>query len=347
VFGWALAAWLLFGVAFVTVAGWRPRLLTAQRPEHARRIELALVGLQSLAALVLGSLSDGALAGMLLVVVAGELPWLGTRPRYLGAWLGLQSALFFASGWARHGAGGAIMATLGWVGFQLFAAGAAWFAQREAAARTELTRVHAELLAAQALLADSTRTAERLRISRELHDSLGHHLAALSLQLEVARNTAQGNLAVLRAQDIAREMLSSTREVVSTLRERSALDLRRAIELMLAGVPQLNVELAFPEPLASIDPQSAHALLRCVQEALTNAVRHAQAQRVWVELSLTADSLRLVVKDDGRGARGQPAGNGLCGIRERLQDLGGALELRSPAEGGFQLDARLPRSAAP
>jgi signal transduction histidine kinase len=343
----AVAAWLAFGVAFAVLV-LAPGSQPAGRALDSRRVRVVLA-VQVLAALVLELMLHAPFAGMLLVVIAGELG-LVARARTCGLWIGAQSTLFFfALGrWYPYAEAAFHVAT--WLGFQLFAAGTGLLAQREAAARTELARLHAELLGTQALLADSARNAERLHISRELHDSLGHHLMALSLQLEVARNTASGNEAVLRAQEITREMLAGVRDVVGTLRSDATFDLSRALGLLLGGVTGLNVHLSLSPALERLDSARAHALFRSVQEAVTNTLRHAYAENLWIELQVTATALLLVVRDDGQGARDgttTPEGHGLIGIRERIEALAGQVVTRSAPGGGFSLEVSLPYRGAP
>ncbi|MEY2934113.1 MAG: two-component system, sensor protein [Pseudomonadota bacterium] len=343
----AVPAWLAFGVAFAVLA-LVPASHPAGRALDSRLVRVVLT-VQALGALVLELTVRAPFAGMLLVVIAGELG-LVARARTTGLWIGVQSTLFFfALGrWQPYAATAVDVAS--WVAFQLFAAGAGLLAQREAAARAELARVHAELLGTQALLADSARNAERLHISRELHDSLGHHLMALSLQLEVARNTASGNEAVLRAQEITREMLAGVRDVVSTLRSDATFDLSRALGLLLDGVTGLNVHLSLAPALERLDSARAHALFRSVQEAVTNTLRHAQAKALWIEVEVTATLLRLVVRDDGKGAPDgatTPGGHGLIGIRERIEALAGQVLTRSEPGGGFWLEVSLPYRGAP
>jgi signal transduction histidine kinase len=338
--GWlAPFGWLVFGLGF-TAAAWPGS--GAPRAERKPATLTLLLALQSAAAVGLAALGQGAYSGMLLVVVAGELPLMGA-PAF-GIWIAVQSLLYgLALGRWRSGPEAALEAA-SWLGFQLFAAGAALFAEREARARADLARVHAELCGTQALLADSARSAERLFISRELHDSLGHHLTALSLQLELLRHGVPDNDAAQRAREIARDMLISVRDVVSTLRIDTTLDLRRALTLLLDGLPGSNVSLALAPELEHIDSQSAHVVFRCVQEALTNSVRHGRAQRIWVTARIEAGMLHVSVRDDGRtpsGRHGAGGGHGLCGIRERLQALGGELETHGEAA-GFRLEARLP-----
>jgi signal transduction histidine kinase len=242
-----------------------------------------------------------------------------------------------------NGARPALLAGSGYVGFQLFALGAAWLARREADARAELARVNAALTATQSLLAGSSRAAERLRISRELHDALGHHLTALSLQLEVARNTAPDNPAVRTAQDIARTMLGEVRAGVSALRSDQPIDLRTALTALAAGVPGLSVHLSVTDELcAAVDAPTALALFRCAQEALTNAARHARAKNLWIDITVVDGRARLSVRDDGRGAQSLTHGNGLRGLVERLREVGGIVDVESAPGQGVRLTASVP-----
>ncbi len=200
-----------FGVAFALATAERSRL----------RARVGALAAQSAAALVIAGLGDSGFEGALLCVVAGEAPLL-VGPRVALGWLIAQTAGLlgvFLAAWGNLRA--ACLTTAAYAGFQLFAFGAARLAASESRARQELARIHAELLATQELFADSTRTAERLRIARELHDALGHHLAALSLQLELARNVAEGRARepVLHAHALTKQLLGELRTVVGAMRE--------------------------------------------------------------------------------------------------------------------------------
>ena len=92
------------------------------------------------------------------------------------------------------------------------------------------------------------------------------------------------------------------------------------------------------------DPAQAHAVFRCVQEAITNTVRHAAAQNVWVDLARDGGRIQVSVRDDGRGAATPTPGNGITGMRERFEDAGGGLEIASRPGQGFELRAWLPAS---
>lgn len=199
--------------------------------------------------------------------------------------------------------------------------------------RLELGRVNAELKATQALQADSVRLAERLSISRELHDALGHQLAALSINLQLASRLAEGEAAqpVREAHLIARTLLSDVREVVGAMRHGTSIDLRRALETLAAGIKSPRVHVEAPDELSEADPLQAHTLFRCAQEIVTNAVRHSGARNVWLRLASDRVGLVLEARDDGRGADGLRPGNGLRGMRERVEESGGELKVETRA----------------
>jgi signal transduction histidine kinase len=237
-----------------------------------------------------------------------------------------------------------IAAGLAYLGFQVFALYTASLTDRERRAREDLARVNAELVATRELLAESSRLAERVRISRELHDLLGHHLTALSLNLEVASHRTEGEAHehVEQARSMARLLLSDVREAVREIREDGSVDLAGPLRSLVAGVPRPRVHLSTPEPLVCDDPERAHAVLRCVQEMLTNSVRHSGAENLWIDIQRQDGELVVQARDDGRGAREILPGRGLTGMRERLERMHGKLRLDTAAGAGFTVEARLP-----
>jgi len=230
------------------------------------------------------------------------------------------------------------------LGGEIFGFGAGRLAASERRAREELTRVHAELQATQGLLAESVRDAERDRISRDLHDTLGHHLTALSVNLEVAGHLAEGKAAehVGQARAVAKRLLADVREVVGALRDDRAIDLAGALATVIAGVPQPRIHLTLPADLRIADAALAHAVFGCVQEVVTNAVRHAEARNLWIEVRRGPGGLTVEARDDGRGAPGYVPGHGLTGMGERLRALGGNLVVATHPGRGFEVRATLP-----
>jgi signal transduction histidine kinase len=328
------AAYAAFAVGFALAAG-------IQRLPARTRIA-ALVA-QSVAALVVWALGHSGFEGALLCVVAGEAPLVvGAGPALV--WVVAQTMALFAVRLEASGkVAGVYLSTAAYGGFQLFAFGASRLAAREAAARQELSRMHAELLATQELFADSTRTAERLRIARELHDALGHHMTALSLQLEVARNVAEGRAKepVDRAHALTKELLGELRTVVGAMREDQPIDLPFALRTLVGGIPRPRVHLEVPADLR-VEPAVAHAIFRCVQEALTNAVKHAEADNVYLAIEEREGTISILAEDDGHGAAALKSGHGLTGLRERIEGMGGHVEVEGRPGTGFSLRALVP-----
>jgi signal transduction histidine kinase len=89
-------------------------------------------------------------------------------------------------------------------------------------------------------------------------------------------------------------------------------------------------------------PSHAEAIFHCVQEAVTNAVRHADAHNVWVELVIGAEGVEVRARDDGRGTEAISPGHGLAGMQERLEQIGGRLQLQSEPDRGFFVRAWVP-----
>ncbi len=233
---------------------------------------------------------------------------------------------------------------LSFSGWQIFAFLIGLIAASEASARRELARMNAELLATRDLLAESTRMAERRSLSRELHDSLGHHLTVLSVNLQLAARQADGKLKDLMESTltISRLLLAEVRDVVRATREPAPLNLSQALRTLGSGIEEPRVRFEIPEKLELGDPAAAHGLFRCAQEAITNSVRHSGARDVWIRLGEEARRLILRVEDNGRGADRLVFGNGLRGMRERIEALGGHIEVRSGKGRGLVVEATLP-----
>lgn len=210
---------------------------------------------------------------------------------------------------------------------------------REKQMRLDLARAHVDLQAAAVLLGESTRTAERLRISRELHDLIGHQLTVLTLNLEAARHVegAEARGHVDRADQVARGLLRDVRASVGEMRSRPT-DLRRALADMVEGIPGLEVEISVDTELVLGEEQRI-AFIRLAQETVTNTIRHAEATRLRIDLATVADEAVLRARDDGVGARAPELGNGLRGLRERFQALGG--ELTIDGRDGFSITGRM------
>lgn len=325
----------------VAAAAWLAAFAALARSATPARSLPLLLGTQSAASLALVAMG-GTRAAALLVPVAAQAGFL-LPPRRALAFAAAQTVLLAGVLGALSPLRPTLSASLAMAAFQAFALGASHLARSEREARLELARVNAELLATRELVAEGTRLGERLRISRDLHDTLGHHLTALSLSLEVASHVTEGKAAehVGQARALARLLLAEVRDVVGRMREEGGIDLRRALTALASGVPEPAVHLALPDDLHVREPEQAHAVLRCVQEVVTNAVRHAEARNLWIEVVQGPDGLEVKARDDGRGSARFAPGLGLTGMRERIEEAGGRLEIATEPGRGFSLHAVL------
>jgi signal transduction histidine kinase len=211
-------------------------------------------------------------------------------------------------------------------------------------------------------LLEHTARGERARIARELHDVVAHHISMIAVQAETARLTVPGMPAagaqrLSEIGDTARAGLTEMRRLLGVLREDTSdvaelhpqPGLQQLNELLdeardMSGAATRLIVAGAPVPL---DPGVELAAYRIVQEALTNARRHAAGAAVDVELHYTADALRLRIRDNGPGLPSSApiGGHGLTGMRERAVAVGGRLRT-GDAVGGFLVEATLPVATA-
>ncbi len=281
-----------------------------------------------------------------IVIIAWQAAMATTRARALG-WIAVQTLAVIAT------LAQALNPDLCWIigksfALQLLVVFAAQALRREAETSHALAQTNRELRSAQAIIANTVRDAERLRISRELHDAWGHELTALGLQLEIASHVTgpgRANDHVMQAKGLASALLAKVRDVVATLRDADRCDLKDALEALAHSVPAPAIHVDF-ESGVRVSPDQAHALMRCAQEAVTNAVRHAQADNLWLQVTADGDGVRLVARNDGKARPAASApGSGLLGMRERLEHLGGKLAVRTGGDSGFTVEAWLPSGA--
>ena len=229
-------------------------------------------------------------------------------------------------------------------GFQAFALLVGHYASNAERTRDRLALVNADLLATRALLADSARDAERLRMARELHDVAGHKLTAIHLNLRALASEPgfSQRQEIQLAQKLSSELLSDIRNVVQALRDSRGLDLETALRALAAPLPKLRMDLRIDKGVQVTDPAQAETLLRLVQESLTNAARHAGASRLSVAISRDAEEVVLRIEDDGVIKGVLREGNGMAGMRERVEASQGRFKVDATANGGLRLEARLP-----
>ncbi|MFI5841582.1 sensor histidine kinase [Catenuloplanes sp. NPDC051500] len=214
----------------------------------------------------------------------------------------------------------------------------------------ELTQAHQELRGYAERAHELAVAEERVRMARELHDSVGHHLTVVKVGLENAerwrdREPDAAWQDVRQAKTLTGDALQEIRRVVRALRP-PQLEGRRGSEALreLARTfdgTGLEVSIEVDGAERPLDAAREIVLFRAVQESLTNALRHSGAGRVVVRLGFTPDAVSLSVTDDGRGAEGAAHGFGLTALAGRVRDAGGVLHA-GDAGGGFQVRIELP-----
>ncbi len=186
-------------------------------------------------------------------------------------------------------------------------------------------------------------TAERERIGRDLHDLLGHTLSLVALKSELAgklvqRDPQAARLEIEEVSRVAREALAQVRRAVTGIRA-AGLAAELASAKLLLGMDGITLRHEIAEVALPAELETALAL--AVREAVTNIQRHAHAHNAEVRLSQLGNEIQLQVSDDGRG-RSIVAGNGLRGMRERVEALQGRLELDSSTQNGTCLRLYVP-----
>jgi signal transduction histidine kinase len=232
-------------------------------------------------------------------------------------------------------------------------------ALNERRGRAEVERLAVELGAANARLREYAAqveelatTKERNRLAREIHDSLGHYLTVVNVQIEASRAVLDSDRpraleGMRKAQLLTQEGLAEVRRSVAALR--ASPTETRPLPEALAALVQESRAAGTPTGFdiegapRTLTPQAELTLYRAAQEGLTNVRKHAQATAARLTLNYgDKGSVRLILEDDGAGSKLVDEGFGLLGVRERAQLLGGAVRLRSAAGQGFRLEIELP-----
>ncbi|MEM7132971.1 MAG: sensor histidine kinase [Chloroflexota bacterium] len=224
---------------------------------------------------------------------------------------------------------------------------------------SELEASHGQLRQYVAKAEELATVEERNRLAREIHDSLGHYMTVINVQLEKAmvfrqRNSEAADRAVADAKHMAGEALKEIRRSVSSLRNMdSSFSLTESLQQLVehTGSAQLSVELTIDGDEADFSKQSLLTLYRAAQEGLTNIQKHANASRVQIGLQFDNGQATLRIDDDGCGFDPamldnlKPNGHyGLAGIRERLELIQGMMHLASEPGQGTELSICVPKN---
>lgn len=203
---------------------------------------------------------------------------------------------------------------------------------KEREARLEAELASRQLKATQGLLNEAVKQGERVRIARNIHDLLGHHLTALTINLQVAARKSNGESkeSIEQCHQLAKLLLSDVREAVSDIRDKSKIDLQTSIQDMLVNLPNLNVEMTLEPHLKIDDIQVADAIIKSIQETITNTIKHAKGDTININISSAnqdnnqSSQLNIEISSNGKLPENVVIGNGLTGIKERFLALGGS-----------------------
>jgi signal transduction histidine kinase len=224
-------------------------------------------------------------------------------------------------------------------------------ATSEQQARKELEKANAQLAEYAAQVDQLATMRERNRLAREVHDTLGHYLTVINVQLEVVTKLIESNPmrakeAAVKAKSLASEGLNEVRRSVSALRPTPLEDkpLPEAIRSLVETSRDAGLMVTFEQTGAVrvLSPEMETVLYRATQEALTNIRKHAHASAANVRLTYDAAAVNLRVRDNGVGRKDDEDNVGLSALRERVAALNGTVLAENHLEGGFVLDVTLP-----
>jgi signal transduction histidine kinase len=224
-------------------------------------------------------------------------------------------------------------------------------ATSERQAREQLQKANQQLAEYAAQVEQLATVRERNRLAREVHDTLGHYLTVINVQLEVVTklidsNPARAKEAAVKAKQLASEGLNEVRRSVSALRPTPLEDkpLPEAIRTLIETSRDAGLMVTFEQTgiARAVSPEIETVLYRATQESLTNIRKHAHASAANVRLAYDADSVSLRVRDNGLGRKGGEDNVGLSALRERAAALNGTVLAENHLEGGFVLEVTLP-----
>lgn len=274
------------------------------------------------------------------------------RSAYL---LALGLCVYLVSRLFHNGAAGLLAALINCVLYgllQMFALSSVQRGIREKKLREDTAALNRELIATRELLTQSSAQMERVRIARDLHDILGHHMTALILNLEVAKHTVvnvddagEGKENALskveQALALAKLLLGDIRTAVSELREDDEIDLTSSMRSLTMGIPDLEFFIDIEDETHINDIAIAETLLRCAQESITNVIRHSDATTCQIAIKKLPNGIELTISDNGSRAVNIVPGNGIKGMQERVGVRGGTLSWEQ-AKREFKVTVSLP-----
>jgi signal transduction histidine kinase len=296
--------------------------------------------------------------------------WSAALPYFISARLAFMlSPLWSAVLWAVYeyhwGFSGMIVSALLFWTFNLFALVMVTTTIKEKNTRETVETINRELVSTQHLLSQAAEQAERVRIARNIHDLLGHHLTALTINLQVAgrqldqldtdneQATQKQTIkdSIEQCHSLSKLLLSDVREAVSDIRDKSSIRLESAIKAISDRLPSIDITVDYPDNISIEDVTLADVLIKCIQESFTNSLKHGKASEVKVSFSQHSNHVQVAIQDNGNHTQSKQLkankhvrdglqkdieiqrGNGLTGIEERLALVDGKAEFQRNEKG--------------
>jgi two-component system, NarL family, sensor histidine kinase DesK len=322
-FWWHGVAFLLFILLFFASI-----VASKHQPFTIRAL---LLGSQIL--LVLGLIYQGNhnLAPILLCLIATQLP--ANINRSQAMWLLLTINLSFYFILRSTAPQDGIFTVLIYTLLQVFAFAAIEIMQREQQAREQLAAINQELLATRFMLKESSKHQERLRISRDLHDVIGHQLTGLTLNLEVTQHKVAEPFKADIQQCLtqAKQLLQDVRQVVKQMRSAEQLDIGQALTELVKQLPNCQLMIDSAPNINALNLKQQ--VLFCLQEGISNALRHGHANQFYLHCQRDKNNITIHLTNNGKPYLGEPFGSGLQGMQERLAPYQGKASLINLSSG--------------
>ncbi len=217
----------------------------------------------------------------------------------------------------------------------------------------ELTVYNNRLMEYARQVEDLTIEAERSRVAQELHDSLGHSLMALSMNLDYAEKISdmrpgEVKKVIGKAKEISKKSVSDLRAAVHALREeRPTKDLNDSMNELIGNLGRIipvDIHFSMDNNLENTNPELKNCIYKTIREGLTNGLKHGKATVFDISVKLVGSLVQLNIADNGSGCEEIIESVGLRGIRERISALGGRVRYKALSGGGFQIMAEIPVS---
>jgi len=321
-----LSAFIVFYLSFGCI------VFSEKNPESI--LKKTLLGLEIVTVLFLISYDRYNVAAILLVLIATQLPSMFTRKQAL-LLMFLVSFAHFCIAYDGNFISSFFQIIIYFM-LQVFGFSAIETVRREEKAKKELAAINQELLATRFMLKTTSQKQERLRISRDLHDVIGHQLTALSLNLEVAKHKVSEEFKPLLEDNLqlAKTLLTDVRQVVKEMRDQEQFDLVSSLESLINQLPNCQLKVISSADINSL--QLKQQLMFCLQEGVSNALRHGKANSFTFKSEKTDNNLMIELADNGSANKANSNtsfGSGLAGMKERLIDFTGEVELMTNENG--------------